>query len=78
MKLRHVALVYSSEEKADRFLTGALLLTKSEPKTLPPDMCRPIAVPVSDQAWSSRQRCGRYASASHRQRLAPCGLPHLG
>lgn len=34
MKLRHVALVYGSEEKADRFLAGVLGLKKSEPKTL--------------------------------------------
>ena len=42
MKLRHVALVYSSEEKADRFLGGVLGLQKAEPKILPADLCRAL------------------------------------
>ena len=35
MNLRHVALVCSSEENADRFFASVLGLKKSEPKTLP-------------------------------------------
>ena len=42
MKLRHVALVYSSEENADRFLCGVLGLQKSEPKLLPGELNRAI------------------------------------
>ena len=34
MNLRHVALVYASEEQADRFLLDVLGLAKSEPKKL--------------------------------------------
>ena len=42
MKLRHIALVYSTEEKADRFLIGALGLRKAQPKILAADMSRAI------------------------------------
>ncbi len=35
MNLRHVGMVCSSEENADRFFGGALGLRKAEPKTLP-------------------------------------------
>lgn len=42
MKLKHVGLVYSSEENADRFLRGVLGLKKSEPKTLSRELCRSI------------------------------------
>ena len=35
MKLRHVGLACSSEERADRFYVTLLRLTKSRPKTLP-------------------------------------------
>ncbi len=42
MKLRHVALVYSSEERADRFLVGVLELRKSEPKMLTAELCRAL------------------------------------
>jgi catechol 2,3-dioxygenase-like lactoylglutathione lyase family enzyme len=42
MKLGHVALVYSAEEKADRFLVGALELRKSEPKMLSAELCRAL------------------------------------
>jgi catechol 2,3-dioxygenase-like lactoylglutathione lyase family enzyme len=42
MKLRHVALVYRSEESADRFLCGVLGLQKAEPKVLPAELNREI------------------------------------
>ncbi len=42
MKLRHVALAYSSERNADLFLVDILGLVKSEPKTLARDPARAI------------------------------------
>jgi catechol 2,3-dioxygenase-like lactoylglutathione lyase family enzyme len=42
VKLRHVALVYRSEENADRFLIGVLGLKRSEPKMLTRELCRSI------------------------------------
>jgi catechol 2,3-dioxygenase-like lactoylglutathione lyase family enzyme len=42
MKLRHVALVYSSQERADQFLGGVLGMQKAPPKTLSAEMARAI------------------------------------
>lgn len=42
MNLRHVALVCSSEENADRFFGRVLGLTKAEPKTLPRALSRAL------------------------------------
>ncbi len=42
MNLRHVALVYSAERNADRFLGGVLELKKSEPKTLSRELSQAI------------------------------------
>ena len=42
MNLRHVALVCSTVEKADRFFAGLLGLKKSEPKTLPRALAKPL------------------------------------
>ena len=42
MNLRHVALVYSTEQNADRFLGGVLELKKSELKTLSRELSQAI------------------------------------
>ncbi len=42
MNLRHVALVYSSEKNADRFLISVLELKKSEPKKLSRELSQAI------------------------------------
>lgn len=42
MRLRHVALVYGSEQNADRFLVDVLRLAKSEPKVLSRELARAI------------------------------------
>lgn len=42
MHLKHVALVASSEEKADIFYSDLLGLTKSEPKILPVELSKAI------------------------------------
>ena len=42
MNLRHVALVYSTEQNADRFLCGVLELKKSEPKMLSQELAQAI------------------------------------
>jgi catechol 2,3-dioxygenase-like lactoylglutathione lyase family enzyme len=42
MKLRHVGLVYGSEENADRFLRDTLGLKKSESKTLSREMSKAL------------------------------------
>ncbi|MBW2439840.1 MAG: VOC family protein [Deltaproteobacteria bacterium] len=42
MNLKHVALVSSSEERADTFYAVLLGLTKSEPKTLPRELSKAI------------------------------------
>lgn len=42
MNLRHVALVYSTEQNADRFLCGVLELKKSEPKKLSRELSQAI------------------------------------
>jgi len=42
MKLKHVGLVYRSEENADRFLGDVLGLKKSEPKTISRELSKAI------------------------------------
>jgi catechol 2,3-dioxygenase-like lactoylglutathione lyase family enzyme len=42
MRLKHVALVCTSEEKSDKFYQGLLGLKKSEPKTLPSALSKSI------------------------------------
>ena len=42
MILKHVALTYSSEEKADRFFKNLLGLQKSDPKALPISLSKAI------------------------------------
>ena len=42
MRLKHVALVSSSEERADAFYADLLGLTKSEPKILPLELSKSI------------------------------------
>jgi catechol 2,3-dioxygenase-like lactoylglutathione lyase family enzyme len=42
MKLKHVGLVYRSEENADRFLRDVLGLKKSEPKTISRELSKAI------------------------------------
>lgn len=42
MRLKHVALVCTSEEKSDKFYQGLLGLEKSEPKTLPAVLSKSI------------------------------------
>lgn len=42
MLLKHVGLTCSTEDKADQFYRDLLGLNKSEPKTLPSDLCKAI------------------------------------
>ena len=42
MLLKHVGLACSTQDNADKFYRDLLGLNKSEPKTLPPDLCKAI------------------------------------